>query len=381
MELSVSEEKQQNVDEIKFLLHQLSNRMPWVISKPILKKIGIHTSNGWPATIENQDIYQAESPKQKETIKKLQKIFWEHTLVGEKLVYWFSLKGIPEEAKLKFHKEIAAAHLKVEVPDSDFKKIYPFSILDKESLEKLENQGATLTSIKKIENKILFEYSSVMSYRDKIEISPERFDKADRDMLEQYESIYAILPIRKHCHDVIVYDMESEMVEVRLDAPVGISLDELSVATTNLYNSFNSTANKYFGYGLLGDHSLNLFSAINKIYKNATEGTVYELGFMAITSSSTSNNQGKLFKGKNRDLRKDDFHKGGSGAVTEIIPYRIGVQWSGSTFDGVPQLILPGNMRMLMKTPNVHMAFIRNCISFSDYDFVAKRLMSYVLTK
>jgi hypothetical protein len=70
-------------------------------------------------------------------------------------------------------------------------------------------------------------------------------------------------------------------------------------------------------------------SDIDPMYRNSSEGKVYELGFMASDTGSTSNNQGKLLRGKNRDLRKDAFHVGGRTAVNEITPYRIGVEWSG----------------------------------------------------
>lgn len=374
-------ERNQNVDQIKFLLNQLSKRVPWVISKSKLKKIGIHTSNGWDATIEEQDVYNSTADKQLDVINKLKDFYTAHLFAGEKLVYWFSLKGIPDEILVEFDNKIRLAKHTIQIPKTDYSDVFPFSILEKAKLEALESSGSVLTNITDNEDKIYFSFSSVISFREKIEISPEKFSEAERATLSQYESVFAILPIRKHCYDVIVYDKTTKMIEVRIDAPIGISFDELSIATTNLYNAFNLLASSTFGYGPLGDASINLYSAINKIYKNQSEGIVFELGFMAETATSSSNNQGKLFRSRrNRDLRKDDFHKGGSSAVTGIIPYRIGVEWSGQNFDGTPNLILPGNMRMLLKAPNVSMAYIRGCLSKADYDFVASRLLTYVMS-
>jgi hypothetical protein len=374
-------EQEKNVDEIKYILNQISDRIPWGGCKPLLKKIGIHTSNGWPATIKNQDIYDAESQKQKDLIDKLKSLYFEHRLIGEKLVYWFSLSGIPTSVEENFHKTIIKAKNTVKIEKSQFSEIHPFSIVDKQILEQEENAEPVLTSIDEVNGKIYFQYSSVVSYKQKVDLSPEAFSAEDQVKLQRYDEIFGMLAIRKQSHDIVVYDPSTKMIEVRIDAPLGISFDDLSIQTSNTYNVFNRTSTQHFGYAPLGDNSLNLYSAIKKIYKNANEGKVHELGFMANTASSSSNNQGKLFKGKNRDLRKDDFHKGGSDAVTEIQPYRIGVNWSGSDLLGLPELTLPGNMRMLLKTPTVGKAYIRNCLSFHDYDFVTRRLLNYVLAK
>lgn len=363
--------------EIKKLLTQLSIRLPWAVSKNVLNKIGLHTSNGWEGAIKKQDIYESSEAAKMKCINKLRKLYLEHTLVGEKLVYMFSLKGISTETANKFHEKIIKNYKKIDIKESIFKTSYPYSVTDENSLVDAEKLGVVLTGVDHIQDKLYFHFSSVISYKEKIEISTDTFNDKDKKKLNIYDEIFGILAKRKQSHDVVVYDIAKKNIEVRIDAPLGINFDFLSVQTNNVYIAFNLLSEKFFGYAPLGDHSLNFFSSINKIYRNDNDGIVHELGFVAIDNNSSSNNQGKLVKGKNRDLRRDKFHVGGSSAVNEITPYKIGVSWIGDSYDGAPDLTLPGNMRMLLKNPNVPMAVIRNCLSVKDYDFVVARLLHY----
>jgi len=370
-------------DAVTRALRALSDRMPWPVAKATLQALGLHVSTGWATSIERQDIFDPSSEQHRLLVEKLSSIYQQHTLVGEKMVRWYSLTGIPASIEKSFSAAVCAAPNTVEViRDSKFHDTYPFPVRDSDSLKSLEELGPVLSAVFERDGKTVFHYSSVRSYRDRVELSPESFSENDRERLKQYEEIYAVLPIRRQCDDAIVFNHESKLMEIRVDAPYGMSVEEVSLAAQAVAGEFNTLAASTFGYSPFGENAISFFSAIDPMYRNSSEGKVYELGFMATATGSTSNNQGKLVRGKNRDLRKDAFHVGGSSAVQEITPYRIGVEWSGNGLDGAPQLIIPGTMRMLHKSPiNVPEAFVRHCASEKDFAFVTNRLRNYIFKK
>jgi hypothetical protein len=354
--------------------------MPWPLAKATLQALGLHVSTGWATSIGRQNIVDTSSDQYRRLTEKLYSIYQQHTLVGEKMVRWYSLTGIPAPVATLFSAAVRAAPTTVHVDsDSQFHDTYPFPVRDIKSLKRLEELGPVLSAVLERAGKTVFHYSSVRSYRDRVELSPESFSQEDRERLREYEEIYAVLPIRRHCNDAIVFDHNNQLMELRVDAPYGMSVEEVNLAAQEVTEQFNKLAESSFGYTPFGENAISFYSAIDPMYRNNSEGRVYELGFMAMATGSTSNNRGKLVRGKNHDLRKDAFHIGGSSAVQEITPYRIGVEWHGDGLDGAPQLVIPGTMRMLHKFPiNVPEAFIRNCASEKDFAFVTNRLRSYI---
>lgn len=295
------------------------------------------------------------------------------------MVKWYSLSGIPENHSKAFNQAVRLAPSTVVIEESKFQEVYPFPIRDKELLKDLEAFGPVLSKVFESDGKMIFHYCSVRSYRDRVELSPESFSEHDRKMLQQYEEIYAVLPIRRQCDDAVVFHVNDNLLEIRVDAPYGMPAEDVLLAAKSVAASFNYLATKAFGYAPFGENAISFFSAVDPMYRNSMEGTVLELGFMASATGSTSNNQGKLLRGKNRDLRKDAFHVGGSKAVQEITPYRIGVEWNDAGLDGNPQLIIPGSVRILHRSPiEVSEAFIRHCASEKDFAFVTNRLRSYI---
>lgn len=362
-------------DSIAGVLRALSGRMPWQVAKSILHSLGFHVSTGWPSTIERLDNPDPTSDAYRKLFERLSAIYRQHTLVGEKLIKWYSLQSIPGETVKKFVKAVSSSPNRLEPDQSEFLGTYPFPVIDSDSLARLEQYGPLLSSVFETDGKVHFHFCSVRSYRDRVELHPEQFSAEDREMLERFEEIYAVMPVRRQCDDFVVFDPETLFLEMRVDAPLGMPVDHLSAAIEGVSSAFNRISQKHFDYVPIGKNAVNFYSAIDRMYRNSLEGRVSELGFMASASTSTSNNQGKLFRGKNRDLRKDAFHVGGTGAVDEITPYRIGIQWSGTELDGFPQLFIPGTMRMLHKSPiTVTEAFVRHCATEKDFKFVTDRL-------
>lgn len=366
-------------DAVTMALKALSDRMPWPVAKDTLHSLGLHVSTGWQTSISKIGMLDAESENFKKLAARLAEIYKQHTLVGEKMIQWYSLTGIPKETEKSFYSAVESAPKNIDIENTKYRDMYPFPVRDVELLKELGEIGPKLAAVFNQDNKTVFHYSSVRSYRDRIELNPDSFSEEDKRRLQQYEEIYAVLPIHRQCDDLIVFNHDSRLVEIRVDAPLGISADDVDMAMKAIAGEFNKLSTKNFGYAPFGSGAISFYSAIDPMYRNSSEGKVYELGFVATAKTSTSNNQGKLVRGRNRDLRDDAFHVGGSNAVTEITPYRIGIEWQGGGLDGCPQLIIPGTMRMLNKSPiTVSEAFVRHCASEKDFSFVTNQLRSYI---
>ncbi|WP_176218181.1 hypothetical protein, partial [Chromobacterium violaceum] len=294
----------------------------------------------------------------------------------------FSINGIPEKDINQFKKSINAFQQSYKKPkESPYTATYPYPILNTATLKSLDSIGHELIDVTKQKNLTVFQFCSVRSYRERIEISIDDFEGAKKfQTLQQFEEFYAISPTYRQCYDAVVFDNEKNIIELRLDAPKGMSVEELYLAVNMLGDQFDRLANKHFGYTPCSSSPRNLYKAIGSLYKASEEGMVYELGFTASSSSTTSNNSGKLLRGRNRDLRKDPFHVGGKSQVSDVMPYRIGVEWKGQNLIGMPRLYIPGTARMLNKPPcEISFAYITNAVSKSDFEFVASKLEQHLV--
>jgi hypothetical protein len=111
------------------------------------------------------------------------------------------------------------------------------------------------------------------------------------------------------------------------------------------------------------------------LYATKGEGSVFQLGFTATTSSRSSNNGARLLRKKSVDLRIDDFHRGGASKVTDLSPYSIGVEWKVSATASGPQLVIPGSAKMLYVPPiTFPELLVRNCYTPKDFGFVASKI-------
>lgn len=373
--------------DIKEVLTSISTRMPWLTGKPLLESLGLIVSNGWKPTIDRVH-WAPESKEYQRAFPILNQIFMDHILFGEKIIRQFSLRGIPPGQIKSLTGQIKSFCENFKKPHSSkFFINFPFPLRDRSELRKLSDLNHTLMSAYKDGSLYVFQYCTVRSYRERVELDITQFEGARRyEQLSEYEEFFAISPTYRQCYDAVVFDTKNDLFELRLDAPKGMSVEELYNAVEHLANTFNNLCIKEFNFTPCGKNTINLYKAIGNLYRKKGEGQVYELGFTANANANISNNNGKLVKGKNRDLRLDQFHVGGKKNVTDVVPYRIGVEWkgggvfdaSGQELTGNPRLYLPGTARMLNKAPcEISLAYITNCITRKDYEFVKQKLDIY----
>jgi len=358
------------------IVSSLAERVPFAMGKSVLQMHSVPTSLGWERTKIGIRHLNDELPSNRLAARKLLTLFEEHIRVGEKLVRNYGIQGIP--GKDKFVDAISRAISTIEIPESEFSEVYPLSIVDEDSLKELDGLPPILTSIFENAGLLFFQFCSVRSFRVRVELDKNDFVGSNSEIIEKYSEIIGILSSRRQCYDTVVFHPHDETFELRLDAPEGISVDQQRRAIKQVSEAFDAIANKYCGYGPLGGSPFNYHQIIGNLYRQKGEGSVFQLGFTAMTDDTSSNNGARLMRRRGKDLRTDGFHVGGKSAVKELDPYTIGVVWTRPGQPSNPKLVVPGTMNMLYKSPVLFPeVIVRDCLTDADYSFVSGKIQQY----
>ncbi|MGD1942149.1 MAG: hypothetical protein ACFB0G_12630 [Leptolyngbyaceae cyanobacterium] len=134
------------------------------------------------------------------------------------------------------------------------------------------------------------------------------------------------------------------------------------------------------GFSLSSNQVLNIFPAIDKLYRS-TEGKVGEVSFKT-DGGSTKNEK---MRRTHEDLRQEIYHHAGRKALedaeSDIRLYKIAILLEYQLAENIqskPELFLPGRKVQLSKiTPELEEFLISKCCGLEDYEFVFKKIVSY----
>lgn len=257
---------------------------------------------------------------------------------------------------------------------SRFSSAFPLPV-SADELRAASEHDPELASIEDTSDHTSLVFCTRRSFNLREELAPNLFTPKDRAWLEKYQQVVGYKKVEFQAYDVIWLDKKTGLLEFRIDAPEGLSKDDTRTARNVLVEKFYTYLAAVAGTTLPAAAQINFYPAIEKMYKASTEGSVFELYFIATTGS---NNFGKM-RNKAKDLRTEAFHAAGASTVG-ITPYRLGVLWHYRSRVFHPELHLPGSLKLFngVKVQPLHNAFIRNCISFDDYNRVAKNFLKYL---
>lgn len=361
------------------VISSIATRLQFGLGKDLLLSYGIPASLGWERTLARVRSQNKIKPLlEPNDLAQLQKVFEMHTLVGEKLVRLYGFAALPDTAKRNFIRAVKNAPLKINIPDSIFKDAYPLAVVDIKKLRANEGGDPVLTAVFPHKDSVVFQFCSVRSFREQVEIDINQFEKQDREKLEDYTEVIGIRAMPRQCYDSVIVHLKDDLIELRVDAPEGISVEQQRLAVKRVTETFDQLASVSFGYSPFGISPFNYHKILNNLYKKSGEGRVFRLGFTATSLKTSSNNGARLLRSARQDLRKDDFHQGGKNAVKTIEPYTIGVVWSGPQFFAEPKLIVPGSVKMLYKSPVLFPeVIVRDCMTENDFSFVASKIEKF----
>lgn len=357
----------------------LSTRYPFNAGKSLLQSLGFPVSLGWERTFSVTKTFNSNKPGLAKRLTTLVDEFSTHCLVGEKLVRQYIYTSLDVKVKKAYKAEAAKNATSVKIPKSEFLDVYPLAIQDQAELQKLDGIKPTLTAVAIDGTQVVFVFCSVRSYHEQVPLDIQQFDQKTQAKLHGISELIGVKHLARQCFDVVVFSLIEDLVEIRIDAPVGLPTAQQQYAALQIIDAFHALKLFADGWQPMDGGSWNYHSAIGKLYQAKGEGKVFQLGFTANTKKSSSNNGARLLRKKGQDLRSDEFHVGGVGAVKDIDPYTIGVEWAGALGTlGAPKLIIPGSASMLYKSPVIFPEIvIRDCYSLADFALVSAKLAKY----
>jgi hypothetical protein len=365
-------------DLLNDALRSISQRMDFTPGKYLIQQHALPVSIGWDSTINRACAAAKTRPDLGKIQAALTKSFFEHTLVGEKLVMYYGFAGLSVSVKKTHSDDVTRAVAQLAIPDSSFRDVFPLAIYDRDQLRSLESSGPVLTAVFSLEGQICFLFSSVRSFNERVPVDTTQFTEQDREQLSDYSEIIGVRAIRRQCFDYVVYDSSRELVEVRIDCPDGMPGVQKSTALQKVIAGFNQLNVFSSGWSPFGVAPINFHSLMDNLYRTGTEGSVFQLGFAASTAKTSSNNGARLLRKKNFDLRRDDFHIGGTKHVKDVSVYTIGVEWPSDIPVSRPTVIVPGSVSMLYKPPiTFPELYVRGCLNSVQYALLTEKIDKY----
>lgn len=341
----------------------LKARVPWEVAQKILEGSNVPRGMGWDRTLEKL----LDNPNLPETGESdLVEAMREHVLAGEKLTRFYAMSAEDLTALRASVDGLAVSST------NKFATAYPLNIPE----AVIASSGITKPTLAAVElsdkgTALVFASIRVQEVREPVEVSDDM-----KDALSGYEQVVGIRHIERQAMDVVWIPDEGTTVDVRVDFPKGMLLDQGTYAHEQIREQLSL---------LIGqDHltsPVDLFPIVEKLYRNPLDGTVVELAF----GTSTASLKHEKMRRSSLCLRTETYHVGGTNALTAPIqPYRISVQWEREhgAVRSRPELSLQGQFRMthLVDAP-LHEAVIRKCLDIGDYNFVRARVESYMVSE
>lgn len=224
-------------------------------------------------------------------------------------------------------------------------------------------------------------FSSIRRVKVKEELPHSALADEFKDELPSSAQLYCVKYIDKVCMDVVFIPSERDVVELRVDNSENFNSDLRHNAHIALMVAFKSLCKGRVGDILRGEY-VELFPAIKKLlYLPVGDGRVVELKF------TTSEGAVKHHKSRRRSdgcIWRDNYHLAGAKEINEEFdPYMIARVWAFN-HNGAgtePELMLPGNMRMLSYTSKkgvLQEAIITKTASRNDYKMVLNKLLDMI---
>lgn len=357
------------------VIQVMSKRLPFQFGASYLRAQGFAVGRNWPETLQKFEAMDKSQPLAVNAVPRLKEVLSTLSLVYNKRVTWFDFGGLPAEDAARFSDWVRAAPT-MNLPDSDWIANYPFPLAPTSTaILRSFNRPPVLVSVFSEGRKYYFQYFSVRAYNEKVQFQVNAIKSDVYDDIGDYEQIYGVKHQYVPCFDTVAVDLNSKRIELRIDIPEGVVPSEVqALAAQHVLTEFNSVSAGRCSVSPLGFARFDFLPLLKPLYQDRTAGRVTMLGFAAIGENTSSNNTGKPYRSRARDLRLDEFHQHGAAGVSDVRPYTIGVEWPGQGRPGYVGLEVPGKISYLYKNHPLVVANMTGCVSTSEYEFLVDRV-------
>jgi hypothetical protein len=355
------------------ILRELQKRIPWSSMKTILQSNNISFGNGWDATIGKISESILSEPNEEIRVKNILSDYFEkHILCSEKAVSFYQVDN-NELATLC--ESIRNTNI-----DSDvFGRTYPFPLSSLQLKESAGTMEITRCSLSNTQLKVVICSSRYYEASVQLELGDLTNEAIEEHSLQGFSEIVAKKKLIRQFYDIISIDLNTGLMQLRMDYGLGVSPREFLKATKQVKDIFSLYFGKILRVAPKIDGPINLFPLVSTLYDNATEARVCELGF------TTNSGSVKLEKMRRQpiDLRSEAYHCGGKEAVDgQLSIYRIALTWilrDGQVDESQPELLLAGRLKCLSDpTDFLKNAIFSKILDERDYNFLIDEIVSHL---
>lgn len=343
--------------KIDAVIQSMRRRMPWEVAQKALMLADAPRGMGWERTIAK---FADPASSAEDFVDPLTEALREHERAGEKLVRFYRL-ALPEMKKLR------DALLKHTVTKSVFTDSYP-GLLSEAELKAHAPQPHQLVAIETCEDGVAATFCSIRVVLIREPVTPSSLPAAAASALADYDQVFGYRQARLQAFDTVWVPHAGDLVDVRVDYPTGLGVDVAETAASHTRSALAAT----LGHDYLAEE-VNVFPLIRRIYKEAAEGTIVELGF----ETGGASRKHETMRRKSLCLRDEVYHRAGATALKgEIEPYLLSVQWPrryGKATVSRPELTFHGTARTAESGVMTDVV-IRKCIGDADYEHVRSRI-------
>ncbi|HMS07296.1 MAG TPA: hypothetical protein PKD73_16165 [Burkholderiaceae bacterium] len=368
-------------EQVVAVMELLSTRLQWKHARTLMSAANLHTSRGWFETLAGVREDSYSDTIWTAAFRSLAAVAEQHTYVGNKRVSFFDLREQNRDDRARILEWAGGSAV------SDLAEVLkqrPFSILaaptSEAGLEPYKGSAPRLIAADFVSGRLYLQYFSTRTYTHREPLDISKMSASQQKVFAEYDELIGVRTRSVPCFDTVVIDINSELVEVRVDFQPGMTDDKATPAFLRVVGELNRATERFIGHGAVGAGLMNLHPAINPMYVDEKCGRVTALGFVATGKDSSSNNRGQLLRNKTKDFRKDAFHVGGKLHVERIVPYAIGITWAAKPPKAELDLDIRGNARAIYsgKVSAVTEAEIVGCTDDADFDFVTSQVLHHI---
>ncbi|MHC2106468.1 hypothetical protein [Methylobacterium sp. CM6246] len=334
----------------------ISRRMPWQVASTVFNWLDIQPSKGWDSTVEKYH----EAKGYEDEAARLLTAYREHIVSGEKAVRIYAQPKTTCDA-------VRAWLLSRQEGLTDPNRYLFRDVTEIKSLTPTEPR---LISVESFATGLAGVYESIRVTEIRERIDPRRLSRQDGQTLDDFQELIGVRLEKKQLFDVVWVPHTGTRIDIRVDSPVGTTIENQGAAHLALAKKFTAE----FGKDLF-KVPINLFPLIKAMYEDPNEGMVAELGF----ATSTGSVKIEKMRRAHTCLRRELYHKAGKAALSRgIEPFKLSVRWQAMYEEKARshlELSLKGNTRLLhMTVPLLYDADIRGCAGIADFEYVRSRL-------
>lgn len=339
----------------ELIINSFCKRLPWALVSEFLKKNNLRKGQGSEKTADKLIDDLSKNLFSPNLVTQMDKVYRSYIRFGDKTIAIDTLT--PSEIS-----SISSAIKNIQPEVNERTINFPYIDTDTNS-----HLNKTLSFIKCTSSKngfLHFYFASTRAITETV-IIDDNFLQAKNVNWKIPTDIFDVsgkIVTLRRCYDVVTIDIKNNTLIYQLDAKTASLNDEIEQALKKLISKFQTL----FLYPLnISPSRQNVFPAIKNIYDHSI-GRVCELGYQV--SSVTHLERTRL---NDKDLRQEEFHKGGKAKVKSLDVYRIANRYKSksSKFNIETELLLPGQSSQLKANSAGHLraAIFTKCLNSDDF--------------